>query len=59
MRLGVEVDTTEAACTLALEYSDQGKDPVLQPFKGVVELIKLAARQISIRCFVHDNGQVL
>jgi hypothetical protein len=42
-----EVDTeaaTQAACTLALEYSDQGKDPVLQPFKGVVELIKLAAK---------------
>jgi hypothetical protein len=42
-----EVDAeaaTQAASTLALEYSDQGQDPVLQPFKGVVELIQLAAK---------------
>lgn len=42
-----EVDAeaaTQAASTLALEYSDEGQDPVLQPFKGVVELIQLAAK---------------
>jgi hypothetical protein len=39
-----EVDTeaaTQAASTLALEYTDKDQDPVLQPFRGVVELIKL------------------
>lgn len=44
-----EVDAeaaTQAASTLALEYEngdENGDDPVLQPFRGVAELIKLTA----------------
>ena len=32
----------EAAATLALEYDDE-KDPVLRPFRGVAELVRLTA----------------
>ena len=44
-RCEIDADAASlAASTLALEYSDQGQDPVLQPFKGVVELIQLATK---------------
>jgi hypothetical protein len=39
-----EVDAeaaTQAASTIALQYEDQDEDPLLQPFKGVRELIRL------------------
>lgn len=51
----------QAASTLALQYRDEDEDPVLQPLRGVGELIKLAlansikrplvrfARRLSIR----------
>jgi hypothetical protein len=46
-----EVDTeaaTQAASTLALEYTDKDQDPVLQPFRGVVELIQLMGKGLVL-----------
>lgn len=40
-----EVDAaaaTQAATTLALEYTDPQQDPILKPFRGVMELIRLS-----------------
>lgn len=34
----------QAAATLALEYGDDDKDPILRPFKGVAELVRLTAQ---------------
>jgi len=31
----------QAACTLALQYGEDEEDPVLRPFQGVVELVRL------------------
>jgi hypothetical protein len=49
-----EVDleaVSQVSSTLALEYTDDGKDPVLQPLKGVMELINLSLRKSPLWTF--------
>ena len=35
---------SQTASTLALEYDDADQDPVLRPFRGVIELLRLSAQ---------------